>query len=238
MRLTTLCFLSYRAIELTEAQAKKLKAEPKDKAEEKKENELEEKIAKQSKQLFKIRDKIKAIASKADLQNILFANNSGMVEGLEGLLDRVADFLTFGALAKCSKCKYGDMIFAKYGYQCNGQIDEWMTCDNFQEKPARVKCKIPRELQTSQSETFFVRYKSKVEDRAVRPNLLANVKKKDEGEEKREYKVQREKEPLYGFHIVILGETETPKDELKKKITKLGGKVVTKLQERIAFVIR
>lgn len=129
------------------------------------------------------------------------------------------------------------MLFAKYGYKCNGTLDEWTPCDNFEEKPARVKCKLPSDLK-KKDDNFFGKYKSKVEDRAVRPNLLGNVKKKDEEGQKREYKVKREKEPLYGFHIVIIGETKTPKDELKKKITKLGGKVVTKLQEKIALVIR
>ncbi|KAL7019197.1 hypothetical protein ACKWTF_011043 [Chironomus riparius] len=226
-----------KAIEITEAQAKKLKSEPKDKNELKEENALETKIAKQTKQLFKVRDTIKPIAGNGDLQNILFANNSGMVEGVDGLLDRVTDFLTFGALEKCQKCKKGDLVFAKHGYKCNGTIDEWTPCDNFQEKPNRVKCVIPSELKNSKTATFFTKYKAKVEDRAVRKNLLADVKKAKEEETTREYKVKREKEPLYGFHIVILGDTKKPKDELKKIITKLGGKVVTKLQERIAVVI-
>jgi len=215
-----------------------LKEEPKDKDEIKAESALEALIAKQTKQLFKVRDTIKPIAGKSDLQNILFTNNSCMVEGVDGLLDRVTDFLTFGALEKCHKCKKGDMIFAKHGYKCNGMLDEWTPCDNFEEKPTRVKCKIPSELKNSKTATFFTKYKPKVEDRAVRKNLLADVKKAKEEEAAREYKVKREKEPLYGFHIVIIGETETPKDELKKQITKLGGKLVTKLQEKIAVVIR
>jgi poly [ADP-ribose] polymerase len=215
-----------------------LKSEPKDKDEIKAESALETLIAKQTKQYFKVRDTIKSIAGKSELQNILFANKSCMVEGVDGLLDRVTDFLTFGALEKCQKCKKGDMIFAKHGYKCNGMLDEWTPCDGFEEKPTRVKCKIPGELKNSKTETFFTKYKPKVEDRAVRKNLLADVKKAKEEETAREYKVKREKEPLYGFHIVILGETETPKEELKKKVTKLGGKVVTKLQEKIAVVIR
>jgi poly [ADP-ribose] polymerase len=208
------------AIKLTEAQAKKLKAEPKDKKEEKQESELEKKIEKQTKQMFKVRDAIKKIANKVELQNILFANDAGMVEGTEGLLDRCADFLTFGAIEKCKKCRKGDMIFAKHGYKCDGMIDEWTPCDSFEEFPARVKCKLPSHLKLSDKDTFFTKYKPKVENRAVRPNVLAKVKKDKEEAAVREYKVKREKEPLYGFHVVILGHTETPKPELKMRIEK------------------
>lgn len=77
-----------RPIKITETQAKKLKAEPKDEVDVAIENALEETIKKQSKQLFKIRDALKDHCNKTALQNILFKNNSGMVEGIENLLDR------------------------------------------------------------------------------------------------------------------------------------------------------
>jgi NAD-dependent DNA ligase len=230
----------YRPIKITAAQAKKLKTEPRDKNEVAAESALEELIAKQTKQMFKVRDTIEPLVNKADLQNILFANNSGMVIGNDCLLERCSDFLTFGAISKCKKCK-GDMIFAKHGYKCNGNIDEWTLCENFEEKPERVKCKIPRELKDrfkkAKTENFFTKFKPKVEDRAVRPQIKAEMKKDLDEDGKRIFKVQREKEPLYGMHVVILGKTETPKDDLKARIVHLGGKLVTKLQEKIAVVI-
>lgn len=226
----------FRAIKIDEIQAKKLKGEPKDEVDAAKENELEEIIKKQSKQFFKIRDALQNACKKNELQNILFSNNSGMVEGIDNLLDRCADFLTFGALAKCQKCNKGDMIFAKHGYRCNGMADEWAQCGNFLEKPLRVKCKIPSSMKKEGEGSFFAKYKSKVEDRAVRPGTV-DVKKDEKEKSHREAKVTRQREPLYNMHVVIIGNLSKPKEELKHQIGRLGGKLVTKLQEKIAVVI-
>lgn len=216
--------------------AKKLKAEPKDEIDSAVDKALEETIKKQSKQLFKIRDMLQALCSKGQLQNILFTNKSCMVEGVDKLLDRCADILTFGALAKCQKCTKGDMIFSKYGYTCNGMIDEWSGCLHFTEKPLRVKCKIPAELK-KEEDSFFTKYKSKVEDRAVRPATANTVKLDKSIGEVREAKVSRQREPLYKMHIVAIGNLSIPKQELKKQIERMGGKLVTKLQDKIAFVL-
>lgn len=229
-------FPSHRAIKITAAQAKKLKAEPKDEVDAAAESALEETIKKQSKMLFKVRDKLKELCTKDQLQSILFANNSGMVAGMDDLLDRCADFLTFGALAKCQKCKKGDLIFSKHGYTCNGQADEWAECMNFMEKPLRMKAKIPSSLKSDQS-SFFSKYKAKVEDRAVRPGLPSALKKLNKQGEEREAKVQRQREPLYNMHVVAIGTLSTPKEELKQQIERMGGKLMTKLQPQIAVVI-
>jgi NAD-dependent DNA ligase len=39
------------------------------------------------------------------------------------------------------------------------------------------------------------------------------------------------------MEFVILGKTTKPKDELKKDIKKLGGKVVTNIHDKLAAVI-
>lgn len=224
-------------MELTESQAKKLKAEPASKKEAEERAKLEKKVEKQGKQLYKIHDAIKKITTKTDLQNILFVNNSGMVVGENALLERVADFLTFGALEKCPTCKNGDLIFGRGGYTCNGSIDEWTACSHYEDKPARRECKIPKELK-KEKDSFFSKYKSKVEDRAVLPRppeVQIKIKKGEKGE--REWKVQRSKEPLYGMHFVVLGKTEMDKKLMKTQIEKLGGRLVSKLQEKIAAVI-
>lgn len=49
--------------------------------------------------------------------------------------------------------------------------------------------------------------------------------------------MKREKPPLYDMEFVILGYTKDEKDELKSKITKLGGKVVTKISRSVMAVI-
>lgn len=225
-----------KPIEIDEKMAKKLKSEPVDKKEAVEMSQLEKLIEKQAKVLFKIRDTIKGITKKGDLQNILFVNDSGMVSGQDGLLDRVADFLTFGAIEKCPKCGKGDLIFGKGGYYCNGQIDEWTLCENFIEKPKRRKCKIPRELKETQN--FFTKYQPRVEDRAVRPRPVEIKKQvKEEIGTEKTFKVQREKEPLDGLHLYVVGNLEGDKTILKTRIEKLGGRLVKTLQEKIAAVI-
>lgn len=50
-------------------------------------------------------------------------------------------------------------------------------------------------------------------------------------------KIERAGPPLKNMEFVILGNTTRPKDELKKEIKKLGGKVVTKIHDKLAAVI-
>jgi NAD-dependent DNA ligase len=49
--------------------------------------------------------------------------------------------------------------------------------------------------------------------------------------------VTREAPPLYNMEFVILGKPDRGKDELKKQIVKLGGKVVTKISGTVMAVI-
>lgn len=231
---------SLPAIKVDEEQIKKMKHEPLNEAEKAANKELEDTIAKQTKMLFIIRDELEKSCSKGDLQNILFTNKSCIVEGKDRLLDRCADFLTFGALAKCQKCQKGDLIFSKYGYTCNGMISEWAQCSNFIDKPLRMKCKIPDNLKKSETSKFFSKYKPKVQDRAVRPtpkNVPGVIPKVEAGSEVREAKVKREKLPLYGMHFVPIGNLSMQRSEMKTRIEKMGGKLVTKIQSMTAAVI-
>lgn len=47
----------------------------------------------------------------------------------------------------------------------------------------------------------------------------------------------RELPALYNMHFVIVGKPMRGKDELKKQITKLGGKVITKISDNVMAVI-
>lgn len=209
--------------------AKKIKPNPKVA---KVDDSMEQTIEKQSNEFFKMRDDIKKIFKKKDLKNLLKSNGSGFTDNMEFLLDRCADFLTFGALEKCKKCVNGDLIFSKYGYECKGMENEWVECSNIEQKPLRKKCKIPAALKA-----LLPDYKPNIRDRIIRPAELKVIDPAKEDDEKRVVKVQRQREPLYNMHVVAIGKLSTSKDKLKKKIEKMGGKLVTKLQERIAVVI-
>lgn len=80
------------------------------------------------------------------------------------LLNRSADFLTFGAIKKCKKCGKGDMIFTKHGYTCNHMKSTWVPCANFDKNPRRALCVIPKKLESR----FFSTCNLFVMNRAVR----------------------------------------------------------------------
>lgn len=168
------------------------------------------------------------------MKEILTLNKSEIVDGL---LDRCADFLTFGALAKCQKCLKGDLVFAKYGYKCDGMIDEWTGCGNFVTKPMRLKCKLPAAVAQKMSKKFS-NFKSNLEDRAVPSGSLTTAKDLMNREvEKRAVIVNRKREPLYNMQIVVIGNLSMGKDELKRCIEAMGGKLTTTLQSMINVVI-
>lgn len=182
--------------------------------------------------MFQIRDQVKIVATPASLRKFFTANNSGIVDGFENQLDRCADFLTFGAIAKCQRCGKGDFIFAKHGYKCNGTVNAWTECGNFTPKPFRSKCNIPENFKKSNKENFFKTFNQlKVEDRAVRPYV------KFVGSNAFDIKVQRKREPLYNMHVVPVGKFSIGRPQMKARVESMGGKLVTKLQGMIAVVI-
>lgn len=197
-------------------------------------NDLESRIAQQTKEFFAIRDNLKKVATAAMLQQLLKANGSGMMLGMEKMLDRCADFITFGATAKCPQCKKGDMVFEKHGYRCNGTVNEWAECRNFIEAPLRMKCIIPDTLKKSNKENKFVDFVAamSVRDRAVRPYV-----KRQPISNPHDIKVQRKREALYGMHVVPVGIPTKDRPAMKRRIESMGGRLVTTLQPMIAVVI-
>uniref|UniRef100_A0A182ST04 NAD(+) ADP-ribosyltransferase n=1 Tax=Anopheles maculatus TaxID=74869 RepID=A0A182ST04_9DIPT len=187
----------------------------------------------------KLRDKLKSLGvKKAELIQILAQNDQDIPEGNDPVLDRACDALLFGALERCSKCG-GQYVLQKAAYVCQGNLTEWTKCMNAEKAPPRKKTKIPDELKSEYS--FLKRYKSSVSDRVFRyvpPSVSTAMKGvKKEEELPSEPRVKREKPPLYNMEFVILGKTSSPKDQLKLKIQKLGGKVVTKIASHTAAII-
>jgi poly [ADP-ribose] polymerase 1 len=205
-----------------------------DKKSSKASNDLEERIAQQTKEFFAIRDNLKKFANAKILQELLKLNGSNPIQSVEKMLDRCADFITFGAIVKCSQCKTGDMVFEKHGYRCNGKINEWADCKWFEATPKRFKCKIPDSLKASNKENRIDDYLTAmtVRDRAVREYV-----KQQPISNPNDIKVQRKREPLYNMHVVPIGLPTSQRPAMKRKIESMGGKLVTKLQPMIAFVI-
>ncbi|KAF6202111.1 hypothetical protein GE061_004509 [Apolygus lucorum] len=206
---------------------KKIKLE---KGAEKSDDKEIEAMKKQNKQMFKYRDALKALKT-TELTMMLEFNNQSDAVGTERKLDRVSDIMTFGALEPCPTCKDGQLVFRDgLGYQCSGNLTEWSKCTYVDKKPQRIKCKIPDGLLEKYS--FLDKYKCKVHDRLL-PKVEPSVKSEPSGSGT---KVERFA-PLRGMSFYVIGKTKLSRDELKVKITKLGGKLESKLNKDVAAVI-
>lgn len=195
---------------------------------------LENLIKSQTEKFQFIREQLKSSLDAKKLGEFLKLNNSKVVLGYENILDRCADFISFGAILKCTTCSNGDMIFSKYGYKCDGRLNEWADCNRFETHPQRQSVTFSKAmhnvLQTFESNGI----KFDVQNRAVRPMA---TKIDDSKDTKRAVKVVRKREPFYNMHIVAVGQLSVNRAELKRRIESMGGKLVTKLQGQIAFVI-
>lgn len=154
------------------------------------------------------------------------------------VLDHVADIITFGALESCSKCKKGKFILAASAYVCNGDLSEWAKCDNVQREPVRRAVEIPTVLKKEHS---FLASKRAVQTRALKAAavILPPLKtiKKDEVDGVEGPRIIREKPPLYNMEFALIGHLSHSKDDIKIKIERMGGKLGSKIHEKLAAII-
>lgn len=150
----------------------------------------------------------------------------------------MTDIITFGALVPCTKCKNGNFVLANSSYVCSGSISEWAKCGAQLKEPARIAVQIPSSLKKEYS---FLDKKFKVQTRALRPSALilspTAAVKKEEVDGVEGPRIIREKPPLYNMEFVILGKLKQSKDEIKSIIQRMGGKLGTKIHEKLAAVI-
>lgn len=129
-------------------------------------------------------------------------------------------------------------MLANSAYTCNGNLSEWAKCGNIVREPERKIAQIPSSLK---AEHPFLSKSRKVQLRALRPVALvlptAAAVKKEEVDGTEGPRVIREKPPLYNMEFVIIGKTKLPKEEIKTIIQRMGGKLGTKIHEKLAAVI-
>lgn len=130
--------------------------------------DLELLIASQTDELTRVTKGLANFLETA-LQQFLAINGAGADFDYTTLINRCADFLTFGAIEKCPKCESGDMMFMKHGYKCNGMESKISRCTNFMRTPKRSLCVIPLELRDN---SFFSTCNLFVSHRAVRKKQL------------------------------------------------------------------
>lgn len=119
--------------------------------------ELDKKIKNNTKIMYKYRDWLKTNLSKAELVELLEHNDQSVPPGLERCLDNLADFMTFGCLKECPKCKSTYMKFGKQGYVCRGDLSEWTKCLTLYKEPARRPFSVPSEYKENFG--FLKKYK-------------------------------------------------------------------------------
>ncbi|XP_047097726.1 LOW QUALITY PROTEIN: poly [ADP-ribose] polymerase [Schistocerca piceifrons] len=203
------------------SEAKKIKKE---------DDQLEKELKAQNKIMFGYRDKLKNELKKPQLTQLLEYNDQEVPVGTEPMLDRLADIMTFGALLPCEECKGGQLVFRSgVGYQCTGDLTEWTKCQFVTTDPKRVPFKVPEDLM----DTFLNSYKFVPRKRTIR--IITPTAAKTT--ERSAPKVERARRPLENMEFVILHKTTRPKEELKAEIQKLGGKVVSKVHDKLAAVI-
>lgn len=148
--------------------------------------------------------------------------------------------MTFGALEPCEVCKGGQYVFNKIGYVCQGDLTEWTKCNNVSKEPKRRPFVVPADI--ADAHPFLKNYKPVVRKRIfkeVQPTGGLNhpmVKKEKDDPDGDKPKVERALPALYNMEFVILGKPKRGKEQLKKDITRLGGKVVTKIQDSVMAV--
>lgn len=194
--------------------------------------DLENLIKIQTEKFHTVRELLTKHTTSKTLVEFLKQNDSDAVQEDEMILDRCADFIAFGAIQKCTKCPNGNFIFSKHGYKCDGRLNEWAFCDRFEASPQRQAVKFPKSMSAFREKLTSSRIKLVVQNRAVRPMTETEVV-----DSKRVVKVARKREPLYNMHIVAIGQFSVKRPQLKQKIESLGGKLVSTLHEKIAFVI-
>uniref|UniRef100_A0A1Y1KWX6 Poly [ADP-ribose] polymerase n=1 Tax=Photinus pyralis TaxID=7054 RepID=A0A1Y1KWX6_PHOPY len=218
------------AIKQEEMPEKKLKVE--DEVDASEDSGLEKKLKEQNIIMFKYRDKLKELPKK-DLKELLEFNDQAVPPGVDEPLNRLADLMTFGTLLPCKECEGGQFVFCNNGYECHGNLSEWSKCLKLVKEPPRTAFKVPAEL--AEEYSFLKTYKYVPRTRAVKDlKPTASVKKDEENDTGP--KVQRALPPLYNMEFVLLGALQGSK-ELKAQISKLGGKVVTKIKETVMAVI-
>jgi poly [ADP-ribose] polymerase 1 len=188
---------------MEETEIKKLKSEPKDEAELAQDRADEELYASQNKAVHKLGEKLRGALTKNELTNILEFNKQKIPIGIDMIIERVADIMTFGSLEPCKTCKTGQFVFDKPGYVCSGDLTEWVKCMQVEKDPKRRKCKIPEDLATKYN--FLAKYKSKVQKRIIKyfapsGQYMVNPKKEEKGGEPR---IKKERPPLYNMEVCV-----------------------------------
>ncbi|CAK1604001.1 unnamed protein product [Parnassius mnemosyne] len=215
-----------------EVPIKKVKKEPKDEEDIKVETELKKQLKKQCKLYDKCREYLSQL-TKSDLHSLLQANDQDVLTGRDECLNHLADCMAFGALDQCPECKQGQLVLDTFYYKCTGDMNAWTKCMYKTKDPKRKKLIVPPGYANNPA---FLKYKPKVGTRIFEnepPPSTAVIKKEEPKEDAKPKHIP----PLKNLQFFLLGKFKTPKEDLKHRILKLGGLVVSKITDTLAAVV-
>ncbi|KAK6618637.1 hypothetical protein RUM43_013028 [Polyplax serrata] len=188
---------------------------------------LNKKLKRQNQAIFKYHDLLQQLKS-SELQLLLEHNKQEIPEGPARMIERLSDAMAFGALNKCEKCKGQFKFVSGRGYVCTGYANEWVKCEFVTVNPQRFAFTVPEDLKEKYK--FLKSFKGKVTDRIFNEKIKTeNSSTVMNGSKK--YPI------LKSFKFFIHKTDEISSDDLKKRITSLGGSVTKKYEEDVLAVI-
>ncbi|XP_068630447.1 poly [ADP-ribose] polymerase-like [Battus philenor] len=215
-----------------EVPIKKVKKEPKDEEEIKAETNLKKQIEKQNKLYDKSKELLNQL-TKAELHELLQENRQEVPTGRDECLNHLADCMAFGVPEPCPECKVGQIVLDTFYYKCTGNMNEWTKCMYKSKDPKKRKMIVPKELKKNAA---FTKYKPKVATRIFEsepPPPPVNIKKEEVTLDTKPKFIP----PLKNLQFFLMGKFKASKEELKNRILKLGGLVVSKITDTTAAVV-
>ncbi|XP_045534440.1 poly [ADP-ribose] polymerase [Papilio machaon] len=221
-----------RSSEGDEVPIKKIKKEPKEEEDVKAEAELKKQLVKQSKLYDKSKDALSQF-TKNELHELLQANDQDVLTGRDECLNHLADCMAFGVPEPCPECKQGQLVLDTFYYKCTGDMNEWTKCMYKSKDPKKKKMVVPPEYK---KHSAFAKYKPKVTTRIFEsePPPPPTIVKK---EEPMDISKPKPIAPLKNLQFFLLGKFKSSKEEVKNRILKLGGLVVSKITDTTAAAV-
>ncbi|CAG4983811.1 unnamed protein product [Parnassius apollo] len=208
---------------------KKLRMNSNDESEKKKNDELSNKVAEQSKLFDHYRKELNSLKNE-ELYKLFVENGQDIPSKRKDRIDRLADYMAFGVPKKCLQCKHGQIILDDFYYRCDGNIDAWTKCCYTTKEPDKEVIRIP---ETLKGYPMFKEFNSVITQRLFlnEPSSLAD-KPLDS-----HTSLNKKLQPLKNIQFYLYGKLKTPKKEVKRRIELMGGLVVGKLTYTTAAVI-
>uniref|UniRef100_A0A2H1VI59 Poly [ADP-ribose] polymerase n=1 Tax=Spodoptera frugiperda TaxID=7108 RepID=A0A2H1VI59_SPOFR len=182
-------------------------------------------------ELFHKYRKALSVLSKQDMEKLLEANSQKLRynSGPNERLDSLAECMAFGKLEPCEVCKQGQLVLLTNKYKCTGHLTEWTKCTYVTQNPKRLPMVIPTEFAKNPIfENFTPTTDVRLFETAPEPEAKLVTPAKKE--------VVSVIPPLKDLQFYFYGDVNN-KEEIHKRILKLGGVVITQLLDTTAAVV-